>query len=517
MSKLTELDRPDILVVTYSEVLDIMRENSVESLMRYEFKNPILMTKVWNSLMLEPGIADTPKGRLYNYLTRIGYNGLKPTDFTSSEIRSFWNAPDIIFDRLINLLCPVVLDLIHKKDPDKATCQKIVDKLVEFNECNSILKYIIYYAELIHGYEEAEARELEERNKLEILNSHKVRLSGLPNATVVKSLLILNGYKGSIFNGQKLEKLLWMATGYRLTDIIKDIHKYIKIRDEVVCELTEEFDSVKDVDYDYEHYGLSNSKIYEFYLEECYKLMESTYRLSDTYPGYSLLTLKSSAKVPIKSTKKSKLSEYEILNFLNNFINSEFEWIDVKDYIEQLSKLGVNPRAKDEGEGYSGFLIDQECIPNLIRILSKYELTEFQEIRKVLAGCVDDVINVSKLTDAEIREFDNDVACHMIDRLLEIDEISYDQLMGDMKWLRLVGHIGVSLRKVAKGLYKVQFNTVDFLRVAELIYKSDLGYSIARKVLERLGSTKPFYRDVLTDFNPAIWNLHKCQMRLKYE
>ena len=516
MNKLQELDRSDVCVVTYQEVLEIMQEESIDFLMKYKFKNPILMSAIWHSIILEPGISDTPKGRLYLFLTRIGYTGEVPSDFTQDEIESLWNLPEVIRGRLLQLINPKAYSLIACAQ-DKDSIQELITELRKYPDCNVLSKSVSVYELTLEGILKKERLAEESKVRQEILDSHKIHLKELPNQTVVKSLLILNGYHGSIFGGLKLEKLMWMATGFRLIDIIKDVHKYIKIRDEIVCELYPEFESAKDVDYDYQHYGLSNSKIYEFYLNECKEIMQSTGRVENMYPGYSLSTLKSSYRAPINTPTKRKFSEFEILQFLNNNLNSEFEWIEVKEYIEPLTKLGVTPRAKDEGEGYSGFLIDQESVPTLIRMLSKYELTEFQEIRKVLSGCIDDVIKVSKLSPSEIAGFDSDLACQMVERLLELDEISYDQLMGDMKWLRLVGHIGVSLRKVAKGMYKVQFNTVDFLRVVELIHNSDLGYSVARKVLERLGSTKPFYRDVLVDFNPAIWNLHKCQMRLKYE
>lgn len=207
MNKLLELDSSGALVILYDEVLEIFQQNTIDSLMLHNFKNPILMAKVWDALMLEPGISELPQGKLYRYLTQIGYNN-KPNGFIPHEVQKFWNLPNIIDERLIDLICPEVTNLLKRKSKDKSVCIRVGELLLPFKESSIVKKYLDIYSEELEKIFKKESKDKKDKEYQNLVDQHKISFENTPQGTIINSLLVLNGYHGSIFNGAKLELLI---------------------------------------------------------------------------------------------------------------------------------------------------------------------------------------------------------------------------------------------------------------------------------------------------------------------
>lgn len=518
---LVKLDSSNAILFLDDEVNSIIQHYPMDYLISYEFKNKFLMGKVWNRLIKDPYIIEVPQGKLYKYLISPSFN--KVPEFTMEELKKFWSLPKVLPWKLLELL---KIDTKPKEDGIRYRLdfyKNLYLDLIKYSECDSLKNYIGSIRSEYEFYDRKCWIEEEENRIKKGIEAHKFNLSTYSNLVIINTLLILSGYKevksdksGTccyLYQIKLLDYLLWLSTGFLLTDIISDIYRYTKVKDEIKCKVNPEFLSISDPSYDYENYGLSNPKLKEYYLSECIKIGRSNGRLPDMYPGYSLATLRSSTKLVSNPDPTPMISDYEALNFIEFNIESVMEWSEIEPYYKWMTKYGIKPNLLDGGNGYHGLSVDNNFLPQINKILSKYDKTEFTNIRRVIIGQFDDSLNLTPLNKDELINFDNNLACQMIDSLIELTEIKSTQLLQDMKWLRLIGHINLTLRKSSRGTYNIFFNSVDFNKASQLIYKSESGYNTALKLINKLGNSNPFYKRVGETFNESYWLVQICNCK----
>jgi hypothetical protein len=512
----------DELISTYS--------NNIELLTSHVYSNLVLMKKVWDKLA--PNL-NTVESSIYQYLTKLTYN-VANNSVNLEYVYKFWNLPGVITNKLLSLISPKSESILSKvksyEELDSNELSEVSNLLSKYSNRGSLVcGWIVNKVNDILDSRNYKSKLRESRNiKRKEVESRKYDLitNNYPQDELVKILLVLGGICGSkhikITQGRKFELLLWLSSGYRITDITSDILRYVKVRDEVTVNIKSQFDislSSK-IDKLPEHMTLSNPELYDYYLNQCKELGVKSGRYVKEYPGYSLDTLKSTLHKgkPKESPKPlRKVSEYEVLQFIDSHLNSEFTATEIENYIPFFKFYGVTPMLIDEGEGYNGITFDQDKLPLLGQKLNKYDNTDLMEIRKKVAGIVDDKIRLSRLTKEEVLSLDSDIACDIISKLSSIREISIGELMTNPKILSIGGHIGVTFNKVSKDRYEIKFNGVSFTKVTQLITRSNSGFNTAKVVLSRLSKVNKFYKYVLDNFNEAIWNTHITQVNLWLE
>lgn len=513
MRLLYKLDVTDELYIPQSDMLTIFNEESTQFLINYEFKNPLLKCKVWSKLFeIEPNLIETEQGKVYKYLTSSLIE--MPKDYSIDAVKKFWDLPGVIPTNLMKLLDPRLYELYSNLDSlGYYECLNLVN-LLNIYPTKALLGIQVEvnsrYKKLL-SKKDREDKELEEH---EANKAHMYPIDTYEPINIVRSLLVIDGYDKYLTKAKELEYLIWLSTGWRLTDIIDTITKYVKVQDRIYCTILPTFLTTADTKYDSENFGLNNSAIYEFYLSECEKIAKRDGRVPKMYPGYSLDTLRSSVNRKPQSTNFTpKVSEYEVLEFINSHLDKPFEWTEVKDYLSWMGNRGIHVMHSDSGDGYVGISIDSDAVPDLNRRLLKYERTELYNIRKLLVGIVDEKVKVSKMPLEDVVNFDGELACQMISQICDMEYINYNQLMSDMKWISILGHMGVKLRKVSKDIYQISFNSISIPSTLELVCRceSELGYEVAKKVISRYSKLSKFYLSVLDSLTPATWELFRCQ------
>jgi hypothetical protein len=511
MAKLEVLDAKSSMVFD-SEVNELFSTYSIDTLMNRVYNNNILMGKIWDNISKMPEYQDLSEVKVYKYLTISGYQ-LDKLDSYLGLIIKFGNLPKVIKNKLFNALIPDYLTK-HTESPNLDECEYWISECNKYLQVSAIYDLRDTYLKIRNKLQSTQERLRKESARKLLIDSYKADISELSDERIVNILLLLSGYFNnySIVNGARLEKLLWLSTGLVLTDIIDTIYKYVKIKDEVFCSIKPEY--TKEVSQiDYQNCGLKCSEIHSYYMNQCTSRGADYGRLPSRLPEYSLSNLRSTSHRVSSKSKLPQVSQFEALNFMETHVDEDYTYDEVKKLIPWFDRVGFKLAETDSGNNYHGFTLDSISLIKLSEILSKYDRTEFSNLRKTLIGSLDDKVLLTKMTESELRDFDCEVAREMIEKLASSDTISYNTLMGDMGWLRVSAHIGVSLRKIDKDSYRIFFNTVDFNAVVELIWKSKFGMATAVKVLDRLSSYDAFYREVKNNFNAAIWNLHVCQMK----
>lgn len=509
IENLNKLDSIFNEVLKSTDVDNCIASIPIHELLSREYTNKLLQMMIFNKLSLfYSGKSDIPIIlELYMYSTckidKLNIN------YCINDLSKFWNLPNLDSDRILYLILP---GYQRKNIGNIDECDKLLSKLEIHKECDYIRKEINHYKELRESLVKNKQIEDEKSKILEKVEKMKFDFSKLSNINMVDTLFYLNGYKGSIRNGKKLEKLLWLSTGWYLTDIIDTITKYIKIRDEIVCTLVPDF-IIPEVEFDTDIYGLGNKDVYNYYLKECKSIAKRDGRLPSDYKGYSLATLKSTEITKKEfinlNSKVKNISDYELLTFIENNLDKDFSYEEVADYLPKLKVFNISAKPKDEGDDYNGFIFESDSYYKLNRILVNYDITEFPQLRKIVSGVMNRAIEISSFSDKELSLIDCDKMADMLDILIDSSTINKNTLMSDMQWLRLCGHINISFSDYDKDNYRVLFNAVNFSRAIELIRNSDKGYLISEKLLSRLGKSNMYYKKLKSSYNIAIWELYK--------